>query len=72
MPEEVLSVTGWSRENARRRLVAVVKALPGPGRALATPIRKAQGGRACQIFCVWECSVPLEVPATVKAYSAIG
>jgi hypothetical protein len=36
MLDEVVSVTGWSRDNARRRLVAAAKPPPGPGRALAT------------------------------------
>jgi hypothetical protein len=36
MLDEVVSVTGWSRDNARRRLVAAAKSPPGPGRALAT------------------------------------
>jgi hypothetical protein len=40
--DEVVSVTGWSRDNARRRLVAAAKTPPGPGRAVAT--------RACQGF----------------------
>jgi hypothetical protein len=57
MLDEVVSVTGWSRDNARRRLVAAAKTPPGPGRAVATPVRKPQRGRACQIFCVSEWSV---------------
>ena len=40
MLDEVVSVTGWSRDNARRRLVAAATAPPGPGRAVATPVRK--------------------------------
>ncbi|WP_258142187.1 MULTISPECIES: transposase family protein [unclassified Arthrobacter] len=40
MLDEVVSVTGWSRDNARRRLVAASKTPPGPGRAVATPVRK--------------------------------
>jgi hypothetical protein len=40
MLDEVVSVTGWSRDNARRRLVAAAKTPPGPGRAVATPVRK--------------------------------
>jgi hypothetical protein len=44
MLDEVVSVTGWSRDNAGRRLVAAAKTPPGPGRAVAT--------RACQGFCV--------------------
>ncbi|MDN5745168.1 MAG: transposase family protein [Nocardioidaceae bacterium] len=40
MLDEVVSVTGWSRDNARRRLVAAATAPPGPGRAVATTVRK--------------------------------
>jgi len=38
--DEVVSVTGWSRDNARRRLVAASKAPPGAGRQVAKPVRK--------------------------------
>jgi hypothetical protein len=31
MLDEVVSVTGWSRDNAGRRLVAAAKTPPGPG-----------------------------------------
>jgi hypothetical protein len=31
MLDEVVSVTGWSRDNARRRLVAAARTPPGPG-----------------------------------------
>src|SRR5680860_704767 len=37
---EVVSVTGWSRDNARRRLVAASKAPPGAGRQVAKPVRR--------------------------------
>ena len=37
--DEVVSVTGWSRDNARRRLVAAVRP-PGPGRQVAARVRK--------------------------------
>ena len=37
--DEVVSVTGWSRDNARRRLVAAARP-PGPGRTVAKRARK--------------------------------
>jgi hypothetical protein len=37
--DEVVSVTGWSRDNARRRLVAAVRR-PGAGRQVAKRVRK--------------------------------
>jgi hypothetical protein len=37
--DEVVSVTGWSRDNARRRLVAAARR-PGPGRQVAQRTRK--------------------------------
>lgn len=37
--DEVVSVTGWSRDNARRRLVAAARP-PGPGRAVVKRVRK--------------------------------
>jgi hypothetical protein len=37
--DEVVSVTGWSRDNARRRLVAAARR-PGPGRQVAQRARK--------------------------------
>lgn len=40
MLDEVVSVTGWSRDNARRRLTAAATAPPGPGRAVAAAVRK--------------------------------
>jgi hypothetical protein len=38
--DEVVSVTGWSRDNARRRLVAAAKRPPGAGRQVAKKPRK--------------------------------
>ncbi len=38
--DEVVSVTGWSRDNARRRLVAAAKRPPGGGRQVAQRPRK--------------------------------
>jgi hypothetical protein len=38
--DEVVSVTGWSRDNARRRLTAAAKVAPGPGRPVALRPRK--------------------------------
>jgi hypothetical protein len=38
--DEVVAVTGWSRDNARRRLSAAAKAPPGAGRAVAKRSRK--------------------------------
>lgn len=38
--DEVVSVTGWSRDNARRRLVAAAKRSPGAGRQVAREPRK--------------------------------
>jgi hypothetical protein len=38
--DEVVSVTGWTRDNARRRLVAAAKRPPGAGRRVAKPPRK--------------------------------
>src|SRR5271167_4044726 len=37
---QVMSVTGWSRDNARRRLVDAAKRPPGTGRSVATRPRK--------------------------------
>ncbi len=36
----VVEVAGWSRDNARRRLTAAAKRLPGPGRQVAARPRK--------------------------------
>jgi len=38
--DEVVSVTGWSRDNARRRLVEAAKRPPGVGRQVAAQQRK--------------------------------
>lgn len=38
--DQVVAVTGWSRDNARRRLVAAAKRPPGRGHRVATPPRK--------------------------------
>jgi hypothetical protein len=38
--DEVVSVTGWSRDNARRRLVAAANRPPGAGRQVATQPRR--------------------------------
>lgn len=38
--DEVVSVTGWSRDNARRRLSAAAVSPPGPGRQVARRPRK--------------------------------
>jgi hypothetical protein len=41
---EVMSVTGWSRDNARRRLVAAARP-PGPGRQVASSARKQRSAK---------------------------
>jgi hypothetical protein len=38
--DQVVEVTGWSRDNARRRLVAAAKQRPGAGRQFAVRTRK--------------------------------
>ncbi len=38
--DQVVEVTGWSRDNAQRRLVAAAKATPGSGRQVAARSRK--------------------------------
>ncbi len=38
--DQVVEVTGWSRDNARRRLVAAAKLAPGIGRQVAKQSRK--------------------------------
>ncbi|HZW44032.1 MAG TPA: transposase family protein [Dermatophilaceae bacterium] len=43
--DEVVSVTGWSRDNARRRLVAAAKRPPGAGRQVAKPPRKQRASK---------------------------
>lgn len=42
--DQVVEVTGWSRDNARRRLVAAAKQPPGAGRQVAKRPRKTTGG----------------------------
>ena len=37
--DEVVAVTGWSRDNARRRLTRAAQSAPGAGRPDATPPR---------------------------------
>ncbi len=39
----MVSVTGWSRDNARRRLVAAASRPPGSGRSVAKTTRKPRG-----------------------------
>lgn len=43
--DEVVSVTGWSRDNARRRLVAAAKRPPGAGRQAAAVARKPRASK---------------------------
>ena len=38
--DQVVDVTGWSRDNARRRLTAAARRSPGSGRGVATRPRK--------------------------------
>jgi len=38
--DEVVSVTGWSLDNARRRLTSAAQRPPGAGRSVATRPRK--------------------------------
>lgn len=40
---DVMSVTGWSRDNARRRLVAAASLPPGSGRSVVKATRKPRG-----------------------------
>lgn len=37
LPDELVALTGWSRDNARRRLTAAANAKPGKGRQVAKP-----------------------------------
>ncbi|HQZ86674.1 MAG: hypothetical protein QG671_2195 [Actinomycetota bacterium] len=41
--DEVVAVTGWSRDNARRRLAAAGRRRPGQGRSVAKAARRARG-----------------------------
>ena len=43
--DEVVSVTGWSRDNARRRLTSAAQRAPGAGRSVATRPRKQRAGK---------------------------
>src|SRR5690606_22136263 len=43
--DEVVSVTGWSRDNARRRLTAAAEQPPGSGRAVAVRVRSPRRPR---------------------------
>lgn len=40
--DQVVAVTGWSRDNARRGLTAAAKAPPGPGRQVAGRPRESR------------------------------
>lgn len=44
--DEVVAVTGWSRDNARRRLAAAARA-PGAGRQVAKTVRKPRASKYC-------------------------
>jgi hypothetical protein len=43
--DEVVSVTGWSRDNARRRLTSAAQSPPGAGRSVATRPRRQRAGK---------------------------
>ena len=43
--DEVVEVTGWSRDNAGRRLVAAADRPPGPGRQVAKRPRKQRADK---------------------------
>ena len=43
--DQVVEVTGWSRDNTRRRLVAAAKRPPGAGRQVAKPPRKQRASK---------------------------
>ena len=43
--DQVVEVTGWSRDNARRRLVAAAMRPPGAGRQVAVPPRKQRASK---------------------------
>jgi len=45
--DEVMSVTGWSRDNARRRLTEAAKRPPGAGRQVANKPRKPRSPKFC-------------------------
>jgi len=44
---QVVEVTGWSRDNARRRLTAAAKRPPGVGRSVAKRPRKPRSPKYC-------------------------
>lgn len=44
--DQVVEVTGWSRDNARRRLTAVVNRPPGAARQVAKAPRGSRGCRS--------------------------
>jgi hypothetical protein len=43
--DEVVAVTGWSRDNARRRLAAAAHSKPGVGRAVAQRARTPRAAK---------------------------
>jgi hypothetical protein len=43
--DQVVAVTGWSRDNARRRLTGAVKRPPGGGRVVAVVARKPRASK---------------------------
>ena len=43
--DEVVSVTGWSRDNARRRLTGAAQCPPGGGRQVAQRPRKQRANK---------------------------
>src|SRR5271166_5504962 len=43
--DQVMSVTGWSRDNARRRLAQAAKRPPGAGRSVAARTRKPRASK---------------------------
>ena len=45
--DHVVEVTGWSRDNARRRLVAAAMRPPGAGRQVDKPPRKRRAPKCC-------------------------
>ena len=45
--DQVVEVTGWSRDNARRRLSAAAAGPPGPGRSVTKPPRKPRAPKYC-------------------------
>ena len=43
--DQVVAVTGWSRDNARRRLTGAAKHPPGSGRRVAKQLRKPRASK---------------------------